>query len=284
MSERTHDRPYATGQRSRVRAHLERLRHSRRRSALGPAEVAGLVGAAVILLAAVFAYFSFLVPAQLRLQQATVQRAELQNAFKQSSEGLKLNTDKQTAVQEISQSLTDFEGNTLSSRGEGRVALYDELNGLIRTNNLRNTSGPTYVPLDALGEDGKAVSAASTRTGNAKWQSLYPGIGVSLTVEGQYGNLRRFIRDIESNKHFLIINSVQLERATDVEAPGEVTGAVAPTGVAPTGVAPTGVAPAGAAPIVTAPKGNLVSLQLDLATYFRRESTEANPQSGSGPR
>jgi hypothetical protein len=70
-------------------------------------------------------------------------------------------------------------------------------------------------------------------------------------VEGQYQNLRRFIQDIETNRQFVIINSVELERATETNsspaAEGESTGG---------------------------PRAALVSLRLEMATYFQRGASE----------
>jgi len=80
----------------------------------------------------------------------------------------------------------------------------------------------------------------------------FAGIAISLTVEGQYQNLRRFIRDLETNKQFVIINSVELERATETDSAAAVAGDPA----------------AGA-------RSSLVSLRLEMATYFQRGSTEA---------
>ena len=97
----------------------------------------------------------------------------------------------------------------------------------------------------------------STRTGSAKWQSLYPGIGINVTVEGAYPNLRRFVRELEISNQFIVINSVELEKATDSSA--------LPVAEVPT-IPGEGEKPA-------APRSTLVSLRLDMAAYFRREAT-----------
>ena len=114
---------------------------------------------------------------------------------------------------------------------------------LIRNNKLRNTSGPVYNYLESKGSG--ASQTASARTVNSKWQSLYPGIGVTVTVEGQYANLRSFVRSIESSNQFIIINAVELERASEADT----TASGAPQGALST----------------------LVSLRLDMAAYYRRD-------------
>jgi hypothetical protein len=92
--------------------------------------------------------------------------------------------------------------------------LYGELNQLIVKNNVRNTSGPTYTPLEPAG-----TKSNSGKTVVTKWQSFYPGIAVMVTVEGEYQNVRRFIRDVERSKQFVVINEVELQRATQNNAP-----------------------------------------------------------------
>jgi len=118
-------------------------------------------------------------------------------------------------------------------------------------NGVRNTSGPTYTPLDPAGA--KSTSGKSVIT---KWQSFYPGIAVMVTVEGQYTDVRRFIRDVERSKQFVVINEVELQRATENTAPVTVEeGGGSGT------------------------RGSLVTLQLNMTTYFQR-GEETNPAAG----
>jgi len=119
------------------------------------------------------------------------------------------------AIDRISASLNDFEGNWLAAPGSGRLSLYAGLNELIRSNGLRNTSGPSYTTLAPLGTKGQVQPTVSAeQQSNAKWQSIYPGISVSVTVEGPYQSVRHFVRDIEMSRQFLIINAVELEGVT----------------------------------------------------------------------
>ena len=71
-----------------------------------------------------------------------------------------------------------------------------------------------------------------------------------VTVEGSYQNLRRFVRDIERTRHFVVINQVELQRAENsaqLPADSETGGT----------------------------RGSLVSLQLNMAMYFQREDAVA---------
>jgi Tfp pilus assembly protein PilO len=123
------------------------------------------------------------------------------------------------------------------------MGLYGELNTLILKNGLRNTTGPAYTELSPLGT--KVTPGASVST---KWQSVYPGIGVLLTVEGPYQNLRHFVQDIERSEQFVIINQVELQRAENSSQLAEAEQSSSGSRV------------------------SLVSLQLNMSTYFQRQA------------
>jgi Tfp pilus assembly protein PilO len=233
---------------SQIRARLNRFTLSRQPGILGPTELIGLAGSAVILILVIVSYLYFLLPARSRLETLQAERTRIQSELRKSREVVQQGQTTDATVQKITQSLDAFESDRLAGANPGRMSLYDSLNQLIRKNALRNTSGPTYTPLEPTG----SKTATGSKSVNTKWQSIYPGIAISLTVEGQYQNLRRFVRDIEMSNEFLIINSVELERATE-------TGTSTPIAGDPTG----------------ATRGSLVSLRLEMATYFQR-SAEGN--------
>ncbi|HXM36331.1 MAG TPA: GspMb/PilO family protein [Pyrinomonadaceae bacterium] len=216
---------------------------------LGVAEIIGLGIAALMLLAVIVGYLYFQVPAQSQVVALARTRDHMQQQLRSAEEEFKRGKDVKVRVDEISVSIENFENHRLVDRDGGRMALYEDLNQLIRRNGLRNTSGPAYTALEPLGlkTQGQPAAAAAGSAAN-RWQSIYPGIGVNVTVEGQYQNIRHFVRDIESSKEFIIINAVELERATESNSQLAV-GAGAPK----------------------SGSGNaLVSLRLDLATYFSR--------------
>src|SRR6266850_692024 len=231
-----------------IRARLNRFTLTRQQGILGLAELIGLAGGFFMLLLVIVGYLYFLLPARSRLYNLQSERSLLQSRLRNSEDVVRQGQSTDATVQNITQSLDAFESNRLVGANPGRMSLYDALNQLIRKNGLRNTSGPTYAPLDPTG---LKTNASGSRSVNTKWQSIYPGIAISLTVDGQYQNLRRFVRDIETNKQFVIINSVELERATQTS-----------TSPSPEG-APTGGTVAA-----------LVSLRLEMATYFQRGSME----------
>lgn len=264
----------ALAERRKTPIRLDQLKRAPALTVIGLPELIGLAGAALLALITIFAYFYFYLPAHSRLASAQLERDRLQAQLRASKSLFDENTSTSESVDQRIASVKDFEGNWLAVSGTGRLALYAELNNLIRSNGLRNTAGPSYAPLEPVGTKAQIQPTASAeKQSNAKWQTLYPGIAVSVTVEGPYQSVRHFVRDIETSRQFLIINAVELERVTQSGVDQALT-APLPT---PRSLA---VPPRGgrAATEITTPpaggRGSLVSLRLDLATYFQRPETK----------
>ncbi|HEX8475747.1 MAG TPA: GspMb/PilO family protein [Pyrinomonadaceae bacterium] len=260
--------------REQLRARLAQFRGSRQRNILGLPEIIALVASGVLFVAALFSYFYFLLPQRTRLQRAGEERTKLQNELRLSTEGIKESESTQASVEEILKSLEDFENRHLVARNEATTAVIEELNTLIRRNRLSIATGVSFTQLDEAPTDDAPQDGQQTQqtrrpapTGIAKsLQSVFPGIAVSLTVEGSYPNLRRFIRDIEADRRFIVINTVELEGITDAGARAAAAASAAAGAATEQGGAPssTGGRPPAAG------GATLVSLRLDLAAYFRR--------------
>lgn len=272
MSDERPMQDQALAGRRQIPTRFDQLRRAPALNALGFPELVGLAGASLLALITIFAYFYFYVPAHLRLTSAQLQRDRLQGQLRASEVNFTETTNTREAVDKIDASLQDFESNWLAVSSTGRMTLYSELNRLIRSNGLRNTSGPTYAPLEPLGSKSQIQpTAGAEKQSNAKWQTIYPGIAVTVTVEGPYQSVRHFVRDIESSRQFLIINAVELESVTQSGAPQELP-AISTTAVPNrTGrtIAPT-INPLGGS------RSTLVSLRLDMATYFQRADESAS--------
>jgi len=230
---------------------------SRRGKMFGIAEVVALAGSCLVLALVMLSYLYFLVPARSRLNSLNTDRNQVQANLKTLGGVVHKEEDTKQTVDKVAASLNKFETEHLLRADQGRMDLYEELNQLIIKNNLKNTSGPSYTPLDPAGTKSAAGKSVIT-----KWQSFYPGIAVVMTVEGQYQDVRRFIRDVERSRQFVVINEVELQRATQNNVPvsvedGTVTPAVPGSG--------------------SGTRGSLVSLQLNMATYFQRGSTAEQP-------
>ena len=225
---------------------------SRRGKMFGVAEVAAVAGSCFVLALVLFSYLYFVVPARSRVASLDADRRQLRTNLQTLDTVVNKEQDTKDQVDRVAASLANFESEHLLQPDQGRIDLYEELNQLIVKNGVRNTSGPTYTPLDPTG-----MKSASGKTVTTKWQSFYPGIAVMVTVEGQYQDVRRFIRDVERSKQFVVINEVELQRANENSAP-----AAAEEGGG------------------SGTRGSLVSLQLNMTTYFQRENGESNPPAG----
>jgi hypothetical protein len=238
--------PRKTGYSVRVSEFLA----SRRGKMFGVAEVAALAGSCFVLALVLLSYLYFLVPARSRLASLNVELKQTQTNLQTLGTLFEKDQNTQQTVDRAAASLNKFETEHLPRVDEGRMDLYGELNQLIVKNNVRNTSGPTYTQLEPAG-----TKSTSGKTVVTKWQSFYPGIAVMVTVEGEYQNVRHFIRDVERSKQFVVINEVELQRASQNNAPvsaeeGGPGGSGAGSGT----------------------RGSLVTLQLNMATYFQRPS------------
>lgn len=217
----------------------------------GPLELAALVLSSLLFLILFFAYLYFLIPARNEHAVLLADRDRLQKLLRDTSLGTKPEADAQATIAEINKSLQDFEASRLLQQNEGRLMLYSDLNSLMKQNSVRNTSGPTYSAVETTAASG------STGTRSTVGQSIFPAIGITLTVEGQYQNLRKFLRDLEGSRQFIVINSVEFESAAE-------SGRRISTDTDGTHAAP-------------------VSLRVDMAAYFRRDVPETSviPTSGN---
>src|ERR1051325_6461441 len=228
---------------------------SRRGKMFGVVEVVALAGSCLVLALVLLSYLYFLVPARSRVATANTDLNQLQANLQTLNGVVNKDTDTKQSVDRITASLNKFETENLLRPDQGRLDLYGELNELIVKNGLKNTSGPTYTPLDPAGTKSTAGKSVTT-----KWQSFYPGIAVMVTVEGQYQDVRRFIRDVERSKQFVVINEVELQRATQNSGPVSADENGTATPAAGSGT-----------------RASLVSLQLNMTTYFQRGNTGEQP-------
>jgi hypothetical protein len=252
-----------------LRTRLDTFRATRRRGALGLPEFAAVAVAALLLLTAVLAYLFLLVPARSHTVELENERSDLQMLLQSQQNNIGTGKDTEQRVSDILSSLESFEVDHLGQASSGTKTVVEELNRLILKNNLRISGGVNFRQLQEA-MPGAEPTARSRRpsgdeTGQRIEQSVFPGIGVMLTVEGVYPNLRRFIRDIEADRQFVVINTVELEGVTDSNA------AEAPAPVVP------GAEPGAVAQPQAPSRNALVSLRLDMATYFRRAAAASAP-------
>jgi hypothetical protein len=245
----------------------------------GRNEIASVAIGVMTLLAVAIIYFFLVVPSNNELARHRSEVETLTVEQQNADKNFGTSKDTETKVADVISSEQNFEAAYLPTEATGRTALYQRLNGLIDAYGLINTSGPDYSALATI--DQEKASQSDEEKGRERFRSIFPGMYVTMTVEGSYQNLRRFIRELEAGKEFVIISAVQLEPSENQQSrsnnsTGQVQQQQQPQMQMPNGL--TGRIqngpPVSQGPVYVAPKGKthgeVVSLHLEMAAYFRR--------------
>ncbi len=258
----------------------------------GQVEIA-TVGIALLAILTTILLFVFIVlPAQKELDANRAQRDELERQMLSARNKYGSITSTEARVAELVQSVTDFEDRHLFNSSIGKTALYQRINGLIASYGLVNTTGPDYVPLE-IDMRQNVAQTEEAQSGKDKYRSIFPGEYVTMTVEGSYQNLRRFIREIETSNQFVVISAVELEPSEGEDKQNQTVAqqttmpnqATRPNQPVTPGFPPnqrvneTYAGPPGMMQQQTVTRtlpargkthGETVSLRLEMAAYFRR--------------
>ena len=229
----------------------------------GSLELAAVGFSAFLLLLIIGAYLAFVLPEIRRLDSDRARRDQLDKQLQDERKRFGNVTDTQTQVTKLVASAEDFEARYLQEESIGKTAIYQRLNGLIATFGLVNSTGPDYTPIQVTEEERRGGTNEQTERGRSKFQSLYPGVYVTMTVEGPYVNLRRFMNEIENSSEFIVISTIELEPSESADS--------SPDAVQQPGSAP---ATAASARETGRTRGKVVSLRLELAAYFQRPNEE----------
>jgi hypothetical protein len=273
----------------------------------GTPEIAAFAVSILTLAAMLALYFFWVVPSSRELETNIARNERLKAELASAQAKYGDITDTESHVAKLVASAEDFEARFLPAATLGRTAIYQRLNGLIIGYGLINTSGPNYSPLEPL--DVERVSQSEEESGRSRYRSLFPGVYITMTVEGPYQNIRRFMREIETGNEFVVISAVELSPSeTRSGVPAQSNGIEGTSSDPMSGQLAPGIplnpnqprSPATAAPQVRPTPlqgrtlGATVSLRLEMAAYFRRgtytpigpaepePTPEPTPEAGSG--
>ena len=252
----------------------------------GPMEIATVGLGMLAILAVVIMFVLLVLPAKRELETIKAERDRLETDLTTKTKKYGDISDTESQVAKLISSVDDFETRFLPRTTLGQTALYQRVNGLIAAYGLVNTTGPDYAPLEI--SDTRRTATSESERGRAKFQSLFPGVYVTTTVEGSYQNLRRFIRDIETSDQFIVISAVELQPSDNKEgndANAPVQASINRVEISPTDQSgfpqqnPTFVQEVPQTQQTRAARGRtrgeVVSLRLEMAAYFRRPIVEA---------
>ncbi len=256
------------------------------------------VGVAMLAILTTILLFVLLVlPAQRELDNNRAKRQDLDKQLATANSRYGNITTTEERVGELIRSVDDFETRFLSTETNGKTALYQQLNGLIAAYGLTNTSGPDYAPLE-IADQKRNNQPSEEEKGRSKFMSIYPGVYVTMTLDGSYQNLRRFIREIETSNQFVVISTIELEPSENKEKPENDQTVPTQAGVKNLPSEqfnnPNGQSPFGNPNTFQQPnsqqqnatkidrgktRGETVTLRLELAAYFRRPNFQPQPVS-----
>ncbi|HLL76365.1 MAG TPA: GspMb/PilO family protein [Pyrinomonadaceae bacterium] len=250
-AQQQHAQPARRGAEARrqLQERLARFRGQHRTGMVGLPEVVALVAACALLAVAAASYFLLLVPARMSLANLETERSQLQTQIRTATENRDTRLSAGDRVSEIVRSLEQFETGALAPREASINSLYEELTEKPRRNGLARAQF-SFVHQDEQARNQQQQQAAAANLSGVarRRQNIFPSTDITLNIEGSYANARRFIRDLERSRRFVVINGIQLEGINE-------TGADA------------------------AARGALVTLRLDMSAYFRRGG--AQPSDGA---
>lgn len=235
----------------------------------GTPEIITVSLALLAVLTVVILHVFFVIPAQNELEANRKQRDKIEVDLTTMQDKYGKWEDTETQAARLVGSVNDFETRFLRNPTEGKTALYQRINGLMNAYGLENTSGPDYIPLE-ITEFGQAGQRTEEERGRDRFLSLFPGVFITVTLEGSYRNLRGFMSEVENSSEFITITSVELvpaekEKKEADNPPQNNTGQQQQPGIVQTS-ADTQRAKRNRGKT----RGEIVSLKLEMVSYFRR--------------
>jgi hypothetical protein len=175
--------------------------------------IAAFVGLVLVIWAVAY-YFTSLGPQQdqLRLLESQLV-AQQKNIISNTTPAAAPEKTPQDQARETLETLETFRSAHLKPFSPGRIELIKEINALAKKNNVTLTSG-----IDMGGNASSAdANKSSGKTGGSQQRnkldeilSAFPSVGFHFSVFGQYADLRAFIHQLEQEKHFLVVRSINL--------------------------------------------------------------------------
>jgi hypothetical protein len=176
--------------------------------------IAALLGLVLIIWVTAY-YFTSLRPQQDQLLVLENQLAEQQKniALNPSQPNANQGKTPEDQAKETLESLETFKGSHLRPFSSGRIDLIKEINALAKKNNVALTSGIDMGGATSIvdaNKPGEKTSGTQQRNKADEIFNAFPNVSFHFSVFGQYTDLRAFINQLEHEKHFLVVKSINL--------------------------------------------------------------------------
>jgi hypothetical protein len=172
-----------------------------------------LISAVVVLIFLIFVltyYFTTLGPAQAEVNNLQRQLEALKKTEIELMANANKRVEEQTDLGKAAlDSLETFKSSRLRALAVGRIALINDINALAKKHSVQLTSG-IGMDLDSADEKPEADKKGADKKKDIKLLGVFPNLKTRFTVSGDYAKLRTFISELEANKQFLTIDSLNL--------------------------------------------------------------------------
>jgi hypothetical protein len=217
------------------RPDVRQIRVTRIPFGLGVGETIATLLAFVLILWVLVYYFSSLKPEQNRLRTIESQLDAQQRSIIASRPDAVKDVPAEDPAKTALETLDTFKENHLKSFSSGRIALIREINALAKKNNVSLTSG---IDMGSTGGEADSESDQTVEKKNVSRRkktddllNAFPSVNFRFTVFGQYSNLRTFIGELEREKQFVVINSINLTNQEAKTASRRARGAEGAAGI-----------------------------------------------------
>jgi len=219
---------------TQVREHpvldVRRARRARRVT-VSPTEVLAALAAAAAIVVVLVYYFSSLKPEQARAAEAENRLQQQEKTLIEHRMSDKANAEGAGETSGLAKdSLAQFKEKWLKPLGQGRIALIDDINALTKKTGVQLISG-----ID-MQSGAESESSSEKRERQKKIEdvlNVYPKLEIQFSVFGPYQSLRNFVRELEENKQFLVIQQISLTSIEEAKGGPRVgRGGVGGSGVA----------------------------------------------------
>ena len=196
------------------RPEVRQLKVTRIPFGLSVGETIATVLAVLLILGMIVYYFSSLKPEQDRLRTIETQLDAQQRSIIANRPDAVKDQPVEDQAKIALETLEQFRSSHLKPFSSGRIALIQEINALAKKNTVSLTSG---IDMGSTGGEGDSEAAGANEKKNVTRRrkaddllNAFPSVNFRFTVFGQYSNLRTFISELEREKQFVLINSVNL--------------------------------------------------------------------------
>jgi hypothetical protein len=184
---------------------------------LGAGQIVAAILTLVFFVVVLIYYFTTLRPEQDRLARLEKQLDQQQAQIINNRKPPENESVQKDTIQEALDSLETFKSQHLKNRSQGIITLFKEVNAIAGKNNVRLTSGINMREEKSASETEQSASRSrSAESMLAQFRS----VKIDFTVAGPYQSLRNFISDLERNKQFIVIDSIQLLNVEDSSGGG----------------------------------------------------------------